>query len=61
LGAPKIFAAAGADWVSQRGQGGARRAEDTSSGTQAAPAACPQRSPEPDHLQANSTWMTRQT
>ena len=29
----------GADWVSQRGKGGARRAEDTSGGTRSAPSA----------------------
>ena len=39
FGVPSASAAAGVDWVSQRGQGGARRAEDTSSGTQLAPAA----------------------
>jgi len=37
--APTTFAAAGADWLSQRGQGGARRAGDTSSGIQSATAA----------------------
>ena len=60
LGAPTQFAAEGADWVSRRGQGGARRAGDTSGGTQSAPAARPISHAQPHSPPASPTCVTIQ-